>query len=990
ELKQRLAEIFETTIEKLGLLPASQKSDSKHSEEQAFPSECQIDWGEAPHSPQVFGREQELAQMTHWINHEQCQTIAILGQGGVGKTTLAIELATHVNTHFEFLFWRSLKNAPPLKTILKECLEFLTRQQPDRVPSLLTASEEEMLTLLLTLIREKRCLLILDNFESVMQQRKLAGQYRPGFEGYSELLRRIGESNQPGCLILTSREKPAELARMADNKSIHTMNLFGINEVAGKRLLETENLRGLDTERSYLVQRFSGNPLALKLISESIREVFGSEINALLEEGEIVFGEVQDLLEQQFERLSQLEQELIYGLTIEREAVTPHELQHNLAHFVARGRVIEALESLHRRSLIEPGSVAGNFTIQPVIMEYITSRLVEKACAEIMGEEYEGMAESSTDDLPWHLTSLPLIKAETKDYIKNTQQLLIVEPIVARLRATYGEQELLNKLHAWLDILRTRYPLHPGYLAGNILNLLITLNIDLRGFNFSHLTVRQVDLRGIALPDVNFTNADLSSSIFNDTFSTIFCVTLSPDGALLAAGTTSGEIRLWHTSNAVPLLTCRGHSDGIRSIAFSPDGRLLVSGSADHMLRLWDTRDGHCIEVLERHTGAVRSVAFSPDREIIASGSEDGTIRLWKTEDKTFQQILKGHNNWIRSLSFSPDGSLLASGSEDQTVRIWDTLTGQTIKVLHGHNAIVRSVTFNPEGTLLASAGDDMRIRLWDTLTGQNVKTLLGHRTLVRAVCFNQSGSLIASGSEDSLARIYDAQTGKLLFTLPGHTNRVSSLIFTPDNQTLITAGEDQTIRFWETQTGRCINTLHGRTSLIKSMAFSSDGSLLAEGSDDRIVRIWDVAARTCTSHLQGHTHRIRSIAFSPDGSLLASGCEDNTIRIWKSSSGKCQHILRGHTHLIRSVAFNNAGTLLASASYDHTIRLWDVNDGRCIATLQGHTTIVWKVAFSPDDRVLISSGKDQKVFLWDSKNGECLETMPGPSRHVRGYFLDQ
>lgn len=987
ELQQELAIAFETSIEDLGLLETAQAAAISSDAGQVQVTPGHENWGEASRIQQLYGREHELALLEDWINVQQCRVIALLGIGGVGKSTLAIELATRVKSTFDFLFWRSLKNAPPLKALLEECIEFLTRHQPDlTLPTSAQAhTEETLLVSLLHLLQHKRCLLILDNFESVIQQHTFTGQYRQGYAGYGELLRRVSEAEQRSCLVLTSRERPAEIL---NNRFVCTLNLVGLNEEAGKALLEMEHLLGQDADKKDLVQRLSGNPLALKLIAESIRELFHNKITAFLTEGEAIFGGVQKLLDQQFERLSILEQQLLYNLAIEREAITPQDLQHDLAHFVSRGKIIEALESLHRRSLIETGSWAGSFTIQPVIMEYITGRLIERVCDELMQEEFEDGMTSSLRGLPWHLASLPLAKAETKDYLRKTQLLLLLEPIVVRLRATYGEQSLLLRLRAWLDWLRREYPQHPGYLASNILNLLITMQANLRGFDFSHLWMRQVDLRGVALPEVNFAFADLAHSIFNDTFSTIFCIALSSDGSLLAAGTSSGEIRLWHSQNTVPLLTCRGHSDWIRSIAFSSDNRLLASGSEDRVLRVWEVNSGRCLMALDGHNGPLRSVAFSPDNRTIASGSEDGTLRLWDSEQKTCLRTLHGHASWVRAVAFSPDGRLLVSGSDDRTVRVWDSQTGLCINVLHGHQARIRSVAFSAESTLLASAGDDMVVHIWNIESGEIIRTLRGHGNQVRCIRFSWDGSLIASGCEDSTARIWSAQSGELLFTLHGHANRVSSLTFMRDNQMLITAGEDQTIRFWEVQTGRCARTLHGHTTLIKSLAFSPDGLLLAEGSDDRMIRIWDISTRTCYRQMQGHTHRIRTVAFSPDGNLLASGSEDYTVRIWQSSSGQCLHVLQGHTHLIRSVAFNQDGTLLVSASYDHTVRIWDTQDGRCRAILQGHTEEVWNAVFSPEKQLVISSGKDLTIRVWDSENGTCVEVLPAARQRVRAIYL--
>lgn len=989
ELQQQLAQAFNISIEEMGLLAIEQKITVFPPGKSDPSRQCYEDWEDAPYVPHIYGREQEVASVKHWIEKNGCQIISVLGMGGVGKTTLAVELATRCKSSFEFLFWRSLKNALPLKTILAECIEFLTRQRPDLVMPVLSSSETDLLALFMTLLSRQRCLLVLDNFEAVMRQQDFAGHYLPGYEGYGELLRRVGEVVHGSCLLLTSREKPIEILRLEGNHSIHVINLGGINVTAGIQLLKAEQLQGVNTDGMSLVRRFSGNPLALKLVAESIRELFSSEIAPFLQEGEVIYGDIQDLLSQQFERLSLLEQELVYFLAIEREAITPHDLQGDVAHFVSRGKLIEALESLRRRSFIEIGGNAGHFTLQPVIMEYVTARLVEHICREIMDERLLSEVQTPIGELPWHLASFPLIKADAKDYIKQSQVLLILRPIVDQICTTYGEQKVLSRLRACLERLRLQNPYHPGYLAGNILNLLIALHANLREFDFSHLCVRQVDMRSVALLGVNFAYANFAHSIFNDTFSTIFSIALNHDGTILAAGTSSGEIRLWLSNNAVPLLMYRGHSDWIRSIAFSADGNLLVSGSEDRTLRIWDIRSGRCLMMLEGHEGSVRSVAFSPDNRTVASGSEDGTARLWRIDDGSYITLSPSHRSCIRSVAFSPNGSLLADGNEDQTVRIWEVLTGQCMKTLHGHNAIVRSVAFSADGAFLASAGDDMIVRVWHIQSGQCIRTLQGHCKQVRTICFNWKGDLLASGCEDGTIRIWRVQNGELLFTLYGHTNRISSLAFTPDNQTLVTAGEDQTIRFWEAHTGRCIKTLHGRTNLIKSMAFSPNGCLLAEGSDDRFVRIWELATRTCSRQLHGHAHRIRTVAFSPNGSLLASGSEDYTVRIWQSSSEQCLHVLQGHTHLIRSVAFNQSGTLLASASYDRTVRIWDTYDGRCRAILE-HDELVWHVAFCPDSPILISSGKDQKIRLWNSEIGTCVEILSGPPQRVRGIFASQ
>lgn len=67
----------------------------------------------------------------------------------------------------------------------------------------------------------------------------------------------------------------------------------------------------------------------------------------------------------------------------------------------------------------------------------------------------------------------------------------------------------------------------------------------------------------------------------------------------------------------------------MKSVTFSPDGSLLASGSSDNTIKLWDVKSRTNITTLKGHTSGVNSVAFSPDGSLLASGSSDDTILLW-------------------------------------------------------------------------------------------------------------------------------------------------------------------------------------------------------------------------------------------------------------------------------------------------------------------------------------------------------------------------
>jgi hypothetical protein len=144
-----------------------------------------IDWGEKPDTSIFFGRVQELVMLQEWIVREQCRVVTLLGMGGIGKTFLAARLSDQIQNYFDYVIWRSLREAPPLDEILVLIIQFLSQQQETEID--LPRRLGERLNRLLYYLRKFRCLLVLDNVESMLEAES-TGQYRKGYESYGELV----------------------------------------------------------------------------------------------------------------------------------------------------------------------------------------------------------------------------------------------------------------------------------------------------------------------------------------------------------------------------------------------------------------------------------------------------------------------------------------------------------------------------------------------------------------------------------------------------------------------------------------------------------------------------------------------------------------------------------------------------------------------------------------------------------------------------------
>lgn len=716
----------------------------------------QIDWGEAISVAGFQGRTTELRTLYHWAVEERCRLIAVLGMGGIGKTALSVKLTQQImeresgehnspllhqplisasHSPFQFVIWRSLRNAPPLKTLLAELVPFLSHQQ----------DTQTTLSRLIYWLRSHRCLVILDNLETVLQPGQV-GTFRQGYEDYGELLQLGAETSHQSCILITSRESPAEVTTFAGPQlPVRSLRLCGSPEAA-QAILQAKGLVGTSEQRHLLGNRYGNSPLALKIIATSIQSLFEGSIAAFLQENTFVFNGIRRLLDQQFDRLSPLEQSVMFWLAINREWTTIGEMHEDILPTMLKSKILEALEYLTGRSLLE--QQADGYTQQPVVMEYVTERLIEQVSHEL-------------SDINLYLFNThALIKATAKDYVRQTQIRLILQPILNCLDST--EEQLATLLRT----VRNQFQLSSGYSAGNLLNLLCYSDIDISNYDFSRLTIRQAYLKSRHLHQINFANAHFTNAVLTYNFGSILSVAFSPDGKLLATGDSNQNINLWRVADGRSLAIYQGHTDWVWAVAFSPDGERLISGSDDRTVRLWDVKTQQCLHVFQGHTKQVWAVAFSPNGDMIASGSDDRTIRLWNVKTRQCLYILQGHTNGVWTVAFSPDGRLLASGSEDQTIRLWDVETQQCLSVLQGHKSWVRSVAFSPNGETIASGSEDQTIRLWDVKTQQCLHVLQGHTSWVRSVGFSPSGGTLISGSDDETMKLWDVKTGECLATL--------------------------------------------------------------------------------------------------------------------------------------------------------------------------------------------------------------------------------
>jgi hypothetical protein len=334
--------------------PDKNQSHEEKSTSQLFYHDLTI----APKITHFYGRETELQTLSHWLINQNTRLISILGLPGIGKTTLVKKFVDLNLQNFNIIIWKNIKLSDSLDSIIAEIFKAINSE---------IIQTENKLTQLFNLFRQQKCLIIIDNIQELFTPEQLAGKYKPEYKDYKTFLTMITEIEHQSNLILISQEQCQEMICIAEELyPIKCLDLPGLDNTD---ILKNQKLKN-EKSWSTLINLYEGNPAYLQDISSLIRNIFQGRVSEFLSEGLLLTEDMKYQLNELFNRLSTVEQQIILELSKYNKPVSREHLRESLS--LSSMELINGLQSLKRRYLVTTiESDKTLFILSPVFREYV-------------------------------------------------------------------------------------------------------------------------------------------------------------------------------------------------------------------------------------------------------------------------------------------------------------------------------------------------------------------------------------------------------------------------------------------------------------------------------------------------------------------------------------------------------------------------------------------------------------------------------------------
>ena len=317
------------------------------------------------------GRTTEIQQLQGWLADTKVKTIGIQGLSGVGKSWLAAYLYESIS--FELKFWADVRQGTDFTVFAQNALMQLAGKSPEELAAL--REPEQLIFALLDSLRQRPCLLVVDNLETLLdQERHFIGIYRDFFNRWIE-------HGATSTLLLTTQTQ----AEVMEGHGCW-LPLQGLEATEGARLLQELGIVGSDEELQDFSRYLNGHPKMLRLVASKLKpgshvreaeKLHFRQLDLLLNKVPMPYRDRErvlfvSILEQHFQDLTPTLRSFFLNLSLYRRS-----FERDAAAVLTEGEesasaweTQQALDELTSRSLLDVVIGKQRYQFHPFVLQY--------------------------------------------------------------------------------------------------------------------------------------------------------------------------------------------------------------------------------------------------------------------------------------------------------------------------------------------------------------------------------------------------------------------------------------------------------------------------------------------------------------------------------------------------------------------------------------------------------------------------------------------